>query len=533
MSAPQSTIHICSGVRLNSRYDHSIYFASATAQASYFSGKVVRTYTAYTFLRKSWPLKVEATMAQAKSWTYLYFQNGGIGKVYYYFINNIEYINDHTVELSLELDVLQTYMFDYTLLPSFVERQHVEDDTPGKHTQEEGLDPGEYHVEAAYDVTDMKTLCIMVLTSVGLNGTSAETTITAYGGMYNNVFSGLKLYAIPITRYPNWTQQLDRLSEWGKIDGIVGMWMYPQQLVKLGGEATWDEGDFAKVVSGTASLDFSVPMAQSGTINGYTPKNNKLYCYPYNFLYATNHNGGSAVYRYERFPAGSSEASFTINGALSPDTGARLVPVKQYNGADSYTEGLTLGSYPSCAWEADGYKIWLAQNQNQHEVAMTNGVIKAAVGGVSAVGSLVMGNLMGAAGGAGMVYSGISDIQQLIAAREDKAVEPPQARGSFSSNLNVVNHKHNFAVLRKTVTAEYARRIDGFFTMYGYRINQVKIPSRHARESFTYVKTVGCHIAANLCNEDTVKIESIYDHGITWWTDGDRIGDYFQTNNTL
>lgn len=531
MSVPQSTIYICSGVRLNSRYEHSIYFASPEAQASFFAGKVVKTYTGYTFLRKSWPLKVEATMQEARAWTYLYFQNGNAGKVYYYFIDSIEYINDHTVELSLVLDVLQTYAFDYTLLPSFVERQHVEDDTPGKHTQEEGLDPGEYKVAAYHDAPNMDLLCIMVLTSVNVNANSKETAVAAYGSLYNSVFSGLKLYAIPLTNWPEWSTQLDNLSEWGKVDGIVAMWMYPQSLVSLGGEQTWTDSDLAKTVSGAKALYMEVPISQTGAIDGYVPKNNKLYCYPYNFLYATNNNGGSAVYRYERFPTGSTAANFSITGALAPDTGARLCPINKYNGADTYAEGITLGSFPSCAWDADGYKIWIAQNQNQHELTMTTGTIKAAVGGVTAVGSLLSGNVMGAAGGLGAAFSGIMDVQQLIAAREDKAVEPPQARGTFSANLNVANMRHKFTILRKTVTAEYARRIDDFFTMYGYRINRVTIPNPRARKAFTYMKTIGCHISGNLCNEDMTKIESIYNQGITWWMDGDTIGNYHLDNS--
>ena len=99
MSAPQSIISICSGVRLDNRYEHSIYFADATAQQEYFAGKVVQTFPAYSYLRKSWPLQVQATMEEARSWSYLYFRNGS-GKVYYYFINQIEYKNDNTVELT-------------------------------------------------------------------------------------------------------------------------------------------------------------------------------------------------------------------------------------------------------------------------------------------------------------------------------------------------------------------------------------------------------------------------------------------------
>ena len=125
MSTPASQINICEGVRLDNTYRNTIYFSGIAAQLSYFLGKVIKTFTGYTYLRKSWSIKVSATMEQANSWTYLFFSNGEGQKTWYYFINNIEYVNDNTVELFLELDVMQTYMFDYTLLPSFVEREHV------------------------------------------------------------------------------------------------------------------------------------------------------------------------------------------------------------------------------------------------------------------------------------------------------------------------------------------------------------------------------------------------------------------------
>lgn len=530
MSTPQSVVHICSGVRLNSRYEHSIHFASASAQASYFAGKVVKTYTAYTFLRKSWPLKVEATMEQAKAWSYLYFQNGGTGKVYYYFINQIEYINDHTVELTLELDVLQTYMFDYTLLPSFVERQHVEDDTVGKHTQEEGLDPGEYNSALLSDASAMKEMCILVLSSIILNGTSKETTLNAYGNVYGNVFSGLAVTAVEMSDWPKFSKQLDNLSEWGKIDGIVSMWMYPKALVTLAGESVWGDGILSKQVGGTKALTVSVNRPASMAFEGYTPRNNKVYTYPYNFLYVTNNAGSSAAYRFERFVQ-SNPMQFLVRGALAPDAGTMLSPAG-YTPATT-GDGLMMSSYPSCAWDSDTYKIWLAQNQNQQDLTVTQGQLKVAVGGVTALSSLAAGNVGGAAGGLLSAYSGYTDIQQLLAAREDKAVEPPQARGAFSASINLANSLHNFAFYRKFCTAEYARRIDDYFTLYGYKVNAVQTPNRKARKAYTYIKTVGCHIAANLCNEDTVKIESIYDHGITWWVNGDSIGDYSQDNATL
>ena len=88
MSTPATNIYLCSGVPLNNRYDHTLYFANAAAQLTYFSGKVVRTLNDYSYVRKSWKLKVAATMEAARVWSYLYFQNG-TGKRYFYFIKQI------------------------------------------------------------------------------------------------------------------------------------------------------------------------------------------------------------------------------------------------------------------------------------------------------------------------------------------------------------------------------------------------------------------------------------------------------------
>ena len=227
MSTPQSIINICSGVRLDNRYDHTIHFGSVSAQRNYFAGKVVKTFPAYSYLRKSWPIQVEATMEQAKTWSYLFFQNG-TGKYYYYFITQVEYKNDNMVELTLELDVMQTYMFDYTRLPCFVERQHVSSDGIGEHTVDEGLDVGELVSNGATNI-DPGNLCIMVMSTINPNVADGSSPALPY--MYNRVFSGVKIWAIAPTRWTEWGNKLDALNEAGQTAAIIAMWMYPMQLV--------------------------------------------------------------------------------------------------------------------------------------------------------------------------------------------------------------------------------------------------------------------------------------------------------------
>lgn len=529
MSTPQSIIHICSGVRLDPRYVHSIYFANKTAQQEYFAGKVVKTFPAYSYLRKSWPLQVEATMEQAKTWTYLYFQNG-TGKMYYYFITQIQYKNDNTVELSLELDVLQTYLFDFELLDCFVERQHTETDGIGEHTIEEGLDVGELVDNVAYHCPNLQDKCILVLATINPNYADTEKPIQAMAGMYNSTFSGLKVWAVDSAKWAKWGNQIDALSEAGFLDGIIAMWMYPSAMVTLGGENTWDDAILCKTVDRASNVTFSLPYsATPATVDGYTPRNKKLLCYPYNFLYLTNNLGGTAVYRYERFES-FDHPEFTVVGALSPEGAVKIYP-KAYNGLDNYDQGLTLGNFPTCAWDSDVYKMWLAQNQNQMIAQGATAGVSIAAGIASTVASAATGNVAGIIGGVTAMANGATQIGNILAQKADMAIQPPQSKGSFSSNVNMTANRHTFSFIQKSVSAETAKILDDYFTMYGYKINRVRKPNIHARDAFTYVKTVGCQIKGTMCTEDMVKIESIFDQGVTFWANGDKVADYTQTNN--
>ena len=71
MSTPMTQVNICAGVRLDNRYQHTIFFASQAEQLEYFAGKVVRSFPAYSHHRRNWELKVEATVQVAQGWMIL------------------------------------------------------------------------------------------------------------------------------------------------------------------------------------------------------------------------------------------------------------------------------------------------------------------------------------------------------------------------------------------------------------------------------------------------------------------------------
>lgn len=532
MGAPVSTIHICSGVKLNSKYEHTIYFSDKTAQQEYFAQKVVKAFDGYTFLRRSWPLKVQATLEEARHWNYLYFQNGYGKKTYYFFINSVEYVNDGTVELQLEMDVIQTHYFDATLHKCFVERQHVENDAIGANLVEENLDTGELQTNDSISLT-FSNMAIMIMSTINPGVKSAAAIVNALPSMYNGVFSGVKIWAVHESRWAEWGAQMETLeTDLGQTEAIQNMWMYPASLVTLGGEATWTDDLVNPVEEAVANKPYTVP-GRYGNDNmnavSYYPRNNKLLTYPYHFMVVSNNQGGEAVLRFERF-TDPDILTFAMSGALSPDGGVSLYPRNYDNTPINRMHGLVLSGFPTCAWDSDQYKLWLVQNQNQHELQGKIATAKIVAGTVTGTVGLFTG---GASKGYNMALSGVEQIYGKIAEAKDRDIIPPEARGNFTTSLNFANGGMGFTFYWKGLTREYAAMLDDYFDLYGYAIKRVKVPNICARAHWTYIKTIGCHISGDIYNEDILKMESVFDHGVTFWTDGEEIGNYALDNRAL
>lgn len=522
MSTPASTISVCSGVRLTPDYTHTIWFPSASAQWAYFSDKTAHSFTGYSYIRKSWSIKVHATMEQARTWTYMFFSNGG--KVWYYFIKNIEYLNDSNVELFVEIDVMQSYMFDYQLLDCFVEREHIAADVIGANIVDEGLEVGEYVSISDTDI-DLNDYYIMILATGNpqIAADSEGEFVPVLGTAFNNVFCGLGVYRVKISKATVLQTILNKLDDAGVSDMIVAMWMYPGELVNTLSETA----DLTQV---TGSKSFSNDVTRNTVLaNSYKPRNNKLFCYPYNFLYLTNNTGDAAIYPYEYF-GDPTNPNFKITGSVSPDGCVRMYPLNYKGSQHNFESGLTLGSFPTCAWDSDVYKLWLAQNQNSMNVSGVSAAIKAGVGIGTAILGAATGNLPTVGAGIASAYSGAVGIADLMAQKADKSIQPPEAKGRYSATVNMTAGFQTFTLRKKCITRLQALKLDMFFDMYGYKTMLVKTPNTHCRENWTYTKTVGCQIAGNLCTDDKLKIESIFDRGITFWVNGDSIGDYSLSN---
>ena len=91
------------------------------------------------------------------------------------------------------------------------------------------------------------------------------------------------------------------------------------------------------------------------------------------------------------------------------------------------------------------------------------------------------------------------------------------------------------------IKAEQAKVIDDFFTMYGYQVNELKIPNvfnpsvfSQLRPCWNYVKTQNAVITPKeglgLPAEAEQKICEIFNNGVTFWNKDASVGDYSQNN---
>ena len=142
---PQSNITLVN-VPWDNNYQNVRNFNDIGEQTTYFSNLFPRiNFEEYTFIRKGSSIRVGVGVDEIREYNYLYYNNGD-GKTYYCFIEDYNYISENVTELIIKIDVYQTYMFEYTILKSFVEREHVtlSSDVAGNYTFPEELETGEY-----------------------------------------------------------------------------------------------------------------------------------------------------------------------------------------------------------------------------------------------------------------------------------------------------------------------------------------------------------------------------------------------------
>lgn len=524
---------------------NQLTFANATAQYNYFFSLPKLTFDSFTYQRKDSTIRVPALVDDLYQYNYVMYRNTAYSNKWFYaYITSLDWVSDQVTSIGIKTDVWQTWQFDLTYKKVFVEREHVNDDTVGKHTVPENIELGEYVLNGSVVNSDLLStstesnacyICFQVsdYPSQLHTGVTPAFPNDVTGHKIGGVYTGLDYIMVLTASDAN--HLIACYAKDAKPDAIVSIFTVPLGAITASNMSivnrTSDLGNFTTFMFSSDSTDAitldTITLTKPTSLDGYTPKNGKLKTYPYCYFYVSNNSGTEAEFYWEDF---SSSPSFSIEGVVSQGMSIKAYPTNYKKGTnlDGYNYGITCGKLPVCAWNTDYYVNWCTQNAINTPLNLTTSIVKSGAmiaGGVATGG--YYGAIAGVSGGLNMLR-GIADV---VNQHYQASLVPDQAKGNANcGDINLAKTRFGYTFYPMSIKAEYAKICDDFFSMFGYKVNEVKIPNVTGRTNWNFVKTQGCYIQADIPQEDLQEIKSMFDKGITFWHNPSTFMDYSQSN---
>ena len=603
-----TNIRLLSGVPFSNDYKHTRWFDTINDQENYFLAKtVVHSMSSATFQRIEGKNFISVNQSIDSLWgcNYVMFQNASYNNKWFYgFVTKLEYKNQGTTYVHFEIDVFQTWRFQWDFKPSYVLREHCKlweaDGTPVVNTQDEGLNYGlNYETVNVMNWKPYDDVFFLVIVTKELmhDRLVGETTIQA-GTIYPNINATpqpLCFYVHPFKldgSLPTCWDGTDNIvlsdptellmalyTMDDAVNNIVSLYItdyigFPID-VDSEGTLTFPSSNFVNVNKaynppGSASTTSYFNTIYVTDMKGYTGKSavftnkysdyrtvkeSKLLMYPYTVLTLDDMKGNRQNIKNEYITG--TDINVTVHGSLGTSNkttyGIENYLIKDnLEPADwflSSLENSLINSNPNdVPIITDMLSAYLQGNrnsiQNQLNSTIFNGYMDF-MGGVT--GGLANSSVNPANGGEanpiGMVNSGVNVVrgmantyfqtQGMIAKQKDIVNTPPSI--SKLGGNTYFDYGHNLSglyLIKKQIRPEYQKKLEDFFNVYGYKLNEVKVPNFHTRQYWNYIQTSGCVIQGNFNNEDLQEIKNVFDQGITLWHTDD-IGNYSLDNEVI
>lgn len=549
---PQTTLRLVK-VPINLDNKNQITFQTELAQRQYFLSLPHIEIDEISYQRKDSVIYFPDHIDNLIEYNYvMYLNENYTNKWFYAFITNMEYENDYNTKISITTDVFQTWQFDIQFKESFIEREmiNVNSDIPGANLIPEGLETGEFKIGGTAEFDDLEPVNVIAYSGNEIPSPLGGVAFPIQQGGF--IVNGIASSVVFIICENSWYNILMNALQSGTYsEYIVACFTVPKLAVK----------DFMIASNQITTLNAPIYVLQNpntynqtatlktlistpSTLDGYTPRNQKLRTYPYLYLGFNPSNGSSKVYRYEDFTNGTPQ--FKIISEVNPNPSIIFIP-QNYRGQsnDNLSDIANLNGYPHLSSKSDYFNSWLAQNgeivnlqMQQEQYNYEVGVLQTSMNMIGNIGSSLLGNYSQSGG----LISGALElakadknhdfyIKQQMAQIEKQKMLPDKVSLS-SSNATLIGYdlvdKNIFT--RYTIKYQFAERIDKFFDMYGYLTNQVKIPNLNNRPNWNYVKTIGVNIIGNIPQIDLQTIKNIFDNGVTLWHNTATFLDYSQNN---
>lgn len=532
-----SNIILCKGIKLDKEYNNVLSYSTSQMLAICRStSHRILELNNYSFIGVTNSIITNFTYSQCLQANYIAFQNPRYNNKWFFaFIDKVIYKTDSATQIDFTIDIWTTWFEDWDKKTCYVVREHVDDDTRGLHTVDEGLVTGDYIVNKQSrwlrEDNELYTGNDLVI----VMGSTQNPTKTVQGGVQTDgIYSGIRYFV-----FNNNSDGIQELNDWitqfeeaGTADAIKCIFILPK--IMTSGADREDHlyaGSNMNVTryinhgdtENNKSLDLN-----NNTIDGYVPKNNKVLCYPYNYLLVSNNNGGEVIYKLENFYTNNNNnktivnPSFIINCCLTPGGSVRLVPYNYKGINKSEIEGLNFGKYPICNWDTDVYINWLTQNGANIGLNVASSLIAMGTSAVS-------GNAIG-------VVGGVLNLGNTLGSLYRESMIPLQANGNINCGDVITSSGQNdYFFYNMSIKKEYAEIIDNYFTRFGYKVNCLKEPNIIGRTNWNYLEIGSNESVGNgdVPGEYMDTINNICRKGVTIWHNHENIGNFNLSNNII
>ena len=576
---PNSTVEIMRGIRLDKEHNHTAYFQNETAQDVWYYNWVENEgfrLTNYTFLKEDGTINVQIDLTAGLTYTaisrcnYMRFKNTSYyNKWFYAFIDKVELMNNRCAKIYFTLDVMQTWLYgvDYTVLPTMVEREHTSYDAIGANILPEPIRDGElvygwadfpliYRPNGAQYTLNLNNLALIVAISCQVNFTQnqdgswnativPQLTETTYFGK-NNVSS------LNYLKFTNTTEGIrkfaalmDEIQQEGIVDTVFSIFWFPSIFHQTTGDipshGAWS--DFGK--------DYSIEnvMVENHSfqnLDGYVPKNKKMFTYPY-YRFTLITQNGCTDYPFEYFE--NKIPTFNVYGAVSPAATVKIFPAHYKKANSNYIpkwstldDSIEIGGYPTVPYNNDLAAAYYAQwnagmsfrkgRWGLDTAAQT--VISAAQTAIPTPLNIAKNAVIGFEKSVASVSDEIAKSGEEMAA---KSVAPIRTEGTATDVTLLQAGGFGVVATYRCLRYDLAKMVDDYFTQYGYACREIKTVSVRNRTHYTYVKTIGANIEVDegtgMPHDYEEEICNCFNKGITYWVDPSEIGDYSVTNDPI
>ena len=541
MGLQNSNIIICKDIKLDKSYKDVLDYTEQE-MVDLCMEHAVRVANNYSFIRSEKNvIKTSFSYEDALKCNYLAFQNPDYSNKWFFaFIDEVIYANDGTSRIRYTIDEFSTWFDYWNPEPCFVVREHVRDDTIGVHTIPEGLESGEYIINSCGSISSK--LDTTILWCIGVSYVPSNTPFYTANRVYGGVYSGVTYFLFKLTESAS--NFIQAYASMGRLNDIVNIWTIPLAIANVSYVDGWSTGTLEGLSitfrvlpnsAGVTTIESAVNIASPTDIDGYTPKNNKLFTYPYNALTIANKSGCQVEYRYEDFIDNS--PSFSVIAVPSPSCSGWVYPInykKNNTTGAGYDWGLPIAKYPMGSWNGDQYTNWMTQNGinilgHRFDAVQTQqigGMLEALAGGFTIEQ------------GVGGIGSGLGKLFSSVQTQYKASMIPNSIGGQVNSgDITFASGNMSPTYYKMTIKSEYARIIDDWFSRFGYKINRVKLPDQTSRVYWNFVQ-IGASENIGFSSNPTRSvpassmdlINSIYRAGTTIWHQHNNIGNYNLNN---